>query len=71
MKLERVLCPLNDLCWCGGQMVLAEYMVECCEIQTDEEGKQKIVRTGEKTETGMVCSRCVTQGSTGKPASCF
>lgn len=71
IKIQRVLWPLDEVCYCGGQMLLAEYEIECCKIETGEDGKQRIVSTGTEITTGTICSRCITQGSTGKPASCF
>lgn len=73
MRIERVLYPSGDLCYCGGRMLWVEMKGKIKRIVTGEDGKQKIVVDDhESTRTQIVCPNCHSRNrSSGMPAQCF
>ena len=69
--IKRVLTVLNDRCFCGRQMVLAEYERECPCFKKDKEGKVYFAGDKKTTETGNICPKCFAKNSLGVPAERF
>ena len=69
--LIRVLYPLEESCFCGGQRLYVEVEHPYTKsIITGEDGKQKLVKNNTpKKEFTTLCTSCHTYGTYG--ASCF
>lgn len=69
--INRVFAVLEGRCYCGGQIVFAEFTTDCGVFETGEDGKVHFVREDRVTETGTLCTSCWPNGALGMPAECF